>query len=316
VITSGELNADPLVRRRFGSNPLAGPTGGNPTRDADASGVALGLGYASREGGLAADLGTTPLGFRTTNLVGGVEVAPRLAENLRLRLTAERRAVTDSLLSWSGARDPLSGRTFGGVVRTGGKAQLEYAAGPANFYLGGGWSVLEGEGVVRNTRAELGAGVAYTVFRRPDEELTVGADLVHLAYDRNLRHFTLGHGGYFSPQAYTALNIPVDYRARTGDLSWRVGATVGYGNWREDGAPVFPGDPARQGALEGAAAGDTTLRPRYAGQSQGGFVGGLRADAEYALTPALRVGGLLRYDRAANWNEARGMLFARYRLQP
>jgi len=42
---------------------------------------------------VAVDAGTTPLGFRTTNVVGGVEVAPLLTDSLRLRVTAERRAV-------------------------------------------------------------------------------------------------------------------------------------------------------------------------------------------------------------------------------
>jgi hypothetical protein len=35
---------------------------------------------------------------------------------------------------------------------------------------------------------------------------------------------------------------------------------------------------------------------------------------EYTVTPNLRIGGLLRYDRTANWNEARGLVFARYRF--
>jgi hypothetical protein len=173
--------------------------------------------------------------------------------------------------------------------------------------------VLEGRGVADNARLEAGAGASYAVFRRPDSELTTGLDLYYAAYDKNLRHFTLGHGGYFSPQSYAALNLPVDYRARTGDLSWRLGATLGYASWREDSTPVFPGDAGAQAQLQAAAASDPTLATSYAGKTQSGFVGGLRADAEYPLTSQFRLGGQLRYDRAADWNEARGMLYLRYR---
>ena len=49
-------------------------------------------------------------------------------------------------------------------------------------------------------------------------------------------------------------------------------------------------------------------------QSQSGVIGSLRADLEYALTHDLALGAMLRYDRAADWNEARAGVFVRYRL--
>ncbi|HZF74919.1 MAG TPA: cellulose synthase subunit BcsC-related outer membrane protein [Acetobacteraceae bacterium] len=290
AISAGELRGSDTALARAGFGPGAARPAGN----GDASGVGLGLGW--QRGAVALDVGTTPLGFRTTNLVGGIEVAPRLTDNLRLRVTGERRAVTDSLASWAGQRDSL-GRTFGGVVRTGGRAQLEYTAGPATFYAGGGYAVFEGQNVEDNNRVEAGAGLSYAVFRRPDEELTTGLDLVYLAYDRNQRAFTFGNGGYFSPQSYAAVNLPVDWRGRSGDWSWRLGGTVGYANWRED--PV-----------QGFAGSTTSL----AGQSQSCATGGARGDLEYALTPQLRLGAGLRYDRAADWNETRGQFYLRYRL--
>ncbi|GGC26551.1 hypothetical protein GCM10011504_00980 [Siccirubricoccus deserti] len=45
------------------------------------------------------------------------------------------------------------------------------------------------------------------------------------------------------------------------------------------------------------------------------MIGGLRGDIEYPLTPQLRLGGLFRYDRAADWNEARGLVYLRYRTE-
>lgn len=312
AISSGNLSGDVASLRRFGTNALAGPSGGTAPSDTSAAGVGLDIGW--RRGMLALDVGTTPLGFRTTNLVGGIEAAPLIADNLRLRVIGERRAVTDSLLSWSGQRDPQSGRVWGGVVRTGGRAQLEYSAGPMSFYAGGGYSTFEGEGVADNSRIEAGAGMSYAVFRRPEEELTTGLDLVYFGYDKNLRHFTLGHGGYFSPQSYAALNLPVDWRSRSGDFSWRLGGTIGFASWREKSAPLFPTDAGLQAQVQAAAASDPTLLARYPGQARTGVTGEARADLEYAVTPQLRLGTALRYDRAANWNEARGLVYLRYRL--
>jgi hypothetical protein len=328
TISTGQLdNGNLSTLRSFGSNMVVGslyqPTGqpNGPSqavrdrytpRDDTASGVGLGLAYARNA--FTADIGTTPLGFREQNIIGGVEIAPALTDTLKLRVTGERRPVTDSLLSWSGMRDPNTGRTWGGVVRTGGRAQLEVGTQPVSFYVGGGYSGLQGEGVAKNNRIEAGAGASWVVYREPDEELIAGMDLVYFAYDKNQRLFSLGNGGYFSPQSYTAALFPVDWRARSGNLAWRVGGTIGYQAYREGAAKYFPLDPAMQSQAELAAASDATLRSSLPASTHSGISGGLRGDVEYSVTPNLRIGGLLRYDRTANWNEARGLVFARYRF--
>ncbi|WP_043361904.1 cellulose biosynthesis protein BcsC [Belnapia sp. F-4-1] len=324
-IASGKLNADNVEGlRAYGSNALApGLQGTTPSaspadrqrltaRDTTATGVGLGLGYARES--FRADVGTSPIGFREQNFLGGVEFAPELSPTLKLRLTAERRSVTDSLLSWSGLRDPVSGQVWGGVVRTGGRAQLEYGAGPVGLYAGAGYSTFTGRNTASNNRFEAGAGASYAIWRRPGDELTTGLDLVYFAYDNNQRLFTTGNGGYFSPQSYFAANIPVDWRGRDGDLSWRLGGTIGYQSYREDAARYFPTDAGAQAALESSLGADPTARASQAARSASGIIGGVRGDIDYAVTPNLRIGALLRYDRTANWNEARGMFFARYRF--
>lgn len=312
AISAGSLPLDLASLQSFGSNPVAFPGNMRRPLDDSASGVAFGASY--QRDWFRADVGTTPIGFRTTNVVGGVELAPSLGGGWRVRMTGERRAVTDSLLSWAGARDGLTGQSWGSVVRTGGRAQVEYTQGPATFYAGGGYSVFQGENVRDNARVEAGAGMNYAVVRRPNEQVTVGLDLVYFAYDENLRFFTLGHGGYFSPQDYTAVNVPIDWRARSGDWSWRLGASVGYALWSEDRSPIFPNDPALQGALAARVGQDPRIQAFYPSQSEAGLVGSVRADLEYALTPDLALGATFRYDRSADWNEGRTGVYVRYRL--
>ncbi|KAA2214449.1 cellulose biosynthesis protein BcsC [Teichococcus oryzae] len=321
-IDAGSISQDTGTLRRFGGNALSLPgqnTAITPAQargltpaDSSAAGVSLALGYTRDN--FALDIGSSPLGFRKQNLLGGVEVAPALSSSLRLRVTAERRAMTDTMLSWAGMRDPVSGQLWGGVVRNTARGQFEISAGDTNFYVGGGYSTIEGDGVADNTRIEAGAGLSHALFRTADAELVTGLDLVYQSYDKNLRLFTLGHGGYYSPQSYVGATIPLDYRARAGLLSYRLGGTVGIASWREDRAAFFPTDGGRQSQLEALAAADPTITAFYPGQSQTGFTGGLRGDLEYEVTPVLRLGAALRYDKSADWSEARGLIYARYRL--
>ena len=301
-LQTGSLSQNPQVQQRFGSS---GAYGATQSPRGTAAGAAVSLGYA-RGDWLRADIGSSPFGFPNgTQVLGGVEVAPLIAENLRVRVTGERRSVTDSLLSWAGQTDRIAGRSWGQVVRTGGRAQLETSVGAATLYAGGGYATYDGSHVARNTRTEGGVGLSYPVLTRPDGGVTVGADLVYFAFDRNLRYFSLGQGGYYSPQSFYALNVPVDYRGRSGDFSYRLGATAGYAVRRESSSPLFPIDPDLQGRAEARARTDATALARYPAQSQQSFVGNVRADLDYALTPQMNLGASFRYDKAANWEETR-----------
>ena len=108
----------------FGTNPLRVAQGLPVLRPASqtATGVGLDVAYSYRFA--TVDIGTTPLGFLRENVIGGIDLAPTIAPNLRLHGIGERRAVTDSVLSYAGARDPGTGQTFGGVTRTRGYLAL------------------------------------------------------------------------------------------------------------------------------------------------------------------------------------------------
>ena len=300
-LDSGSLGQGFDTQRRFGAGALGGPAQ-NPR--STAAGVNLGVTY--RRGDVFRfDVGSSPLGFPTTTLLGGIEFAPQIG-TARLRLTGERRSVEDSLLSWAGQRDRTTGRNWGNVVRTGGRGQVELPLGPGYIYAGGGYSVFEGENVASNSRVEAGAGFSYPIIRNPGGELSVGTDLVYFGYERNQSNFTFGQGGYFSPQSYAAFNVPVDYRGRSGDLSYRLGGTAGYAVFRQEATALFPNDPALQRQLAARAATSATpLLTTTPSRNQQNFVGGLRADLDYAVTPRINLGAGFRYDKAANWDETR-----------
>jgi Tfp pilus assembly protein PilF len=300
----GSAVFDNLINAAFGRTVIAAP--GSQT----ATGLGLDLGYTDKW--LTGDVGSTPLGFRITNVVGGVEIAPTIAQDVVLRVTGERRAVTDSLLAYAGTYDPGTGLTWGGVTRTRVHAQLEFSPGQANFYAGGGYDWLSGKNVMSNNELELGAGGSYPVYKTPSDEVRVGLNLVYFGYQNNQDHFTLGYGGYFSPQDYVAAVVPVTWNATRGPLTYTVGGSLGLQSFNANGGAIFPTSVNLQNAVAEYSLLDTSVQGSYASQNVSGIVGGLNGSFEYHLTPTLLVGGSAAYQKSADWNEADVMAFARY----
>ncbi len=306
-LMSGNVPGDSGSQALFGTGAFGHTP---PPSQQQASGVGLSLAY--RFGWLAADVGSSPLGFQQENVLGGIELAPEIAPNLRLRVLGERRAVTDSVLSYAGTKDPATGIAWGGVTRSRGHAQLELSLGAASFYFGGGYAVLQGHNVEQNTEYEFGAGGSYPIWRNGNDEVRLGLDLVYFSYDKNLNFFTLGQGGYFSPQSYFAGLIPIRYTGKTDTLTWSVGGSIGYQVYNQNSSPVFPNNPALQSALVTAASTNSTIIPVHPGSSSSGVVGGADGSIEYRLDPSFRLGGRASYQHAGNWSEATATVFARY----
>jgi predicted Zn-dependent protease len=308
-LSAGDVPGDPTSQASFGT----GAFGNHPAPPSQhAEGIGLSLGY--QLDWLKTDVGMSPLGFQQTNVLGGVEASPEIADGVTLRVVGERRAVTDSVLSYAGTEDPATGTQWGGVTRMRGRAQLEFSVHGVDVYAGGGYAKLAGTNVASNTEYELGTGVSYPIWRRAGEELRVGIDLVYFAYDKNLRFFSLGQGGYFSPQSYFAGLIPVHYTAKSDNLTWSLGGSLGYQTYNERSSPVFPNDSGLQSALVAAAASNPGIITVYPGRSASGLVGGVEGSIEYNVGPAFRIGGRGSFQHAGDWSEGKGMLFARYIL--
>ncbi len=298
-------------KQLFGTNPLntSGVFGSGGSQKA--AGAALNVAYAY--GPLSADVGSTPIGFRETNVVGGVQYAPRLSNNLVLRLTAERRAVTDSLLSYGGQRDPQTGQAWGGVTRNRLYAQFEQQVGPYTIYYGAGGAGLYGDKVQSNSELEAGAGFTAPVWTTPTQEVRAGTTLVYFGYNRNLGNYTVGQGGYFSPQMFMAALFPVTYRQQINpDLSYLVGGTLGVQTFRSKSESVFPTDPGLQSQLAAASAAGGTIAARYGGNHEIGPAGGARAEVDYRVNDRLHIGGKIGFDRAGNFTEGAALVYARY----
>ncbi|MBB2205539.1 cellulose synthase subunit BcsC-related outer membrane protein [Gluconacetobacter takamatsuzukensis] len=297
ALSSGSGNMNYLEGlREVGTAALTGDYGAALGRF-HAVGVGTDLAYA--RDWLRVDIGSSPLGFRTTNLLGEIEVSPQITSQMRIRLTAERRAVNDSVVAYSGLRDPLTGVTWGGVTRNRATGQLEYGDALMNFYARGGFAYLQGHDTPDNIEYEAGAGGSVSVYKDTLQEVHLGVDMTWFRYNNNQYAFTLGNGGYFSPQTFFSLLVPVRYAGHSGKWVWKAGASLGYQSYRSRSALFYPTSNLLQAVLD---ARDPTgaLVP---GVSSSGLVGGANASVSYQVSPALRVAGDFLYQKAGPWNE-------------
>ena len=120
---------------------------------------------------------------------------------------------------------------------------------------------------------------------------------------RNLQFFSLGQGGYFSPQSYFATLLPVHYTSKSDSLDWSIGGSVGYQVYNESASPVFPDNPGLQSQLFSTAATTPGLLTSYPSHSASGVVGGVDGSVDYRVSDNFRIGGRANYQHAGNWSE-------------
>jgi hypothetical protein len=139
----------------------------------------------------------------------------------------------------------------------GGHLDLSLATGLLTWYGYGEVHRLIGYQVADNLRAAAGGGIDLELYRGAFGRLVAGPTLALAGYDRNLRFFTVGHGGYFSPQRFVHGGLAVKWWGGE-RFRWEVVAEPGYDAFEEASAPAFPLSSDQRG-----------LDP-YPGQSSGG----------------------------------------------
>lgn len=262
VIMESELAASAVIANSLRLSLVARPTTVSAGRSDATSDLRFGLLPATvafdnpSQGGLGLEAqvstdtfglwaGSTPQGFLVSNFVGGFRFRPL---NGPLTLNFSREALRDTLLSFAGAQDPVSRQIWGGVTATGASLRTDFGDERAGLYAGGGYQILEGRNVVRNNRIELFAGGYRRVLTNVHGSLNVGLFAMGMGYRHNLRFFTFGHGGYFSPQRYILVTAPVEWRGSWNRrLQYAIAASAGPQNFREDASAYFPTMPLLQG---------------------------------------------------------------------
>lgn len=301
-LDAGSVGTDESASR-FGNGAASAARIGSQ-RD---SGIGLGVAYAGTDSGLTADIGTTPLGFQYTTAVGGVSVQRPLDGNTNAHygISLSRRAVTDSVTSFAGTTDQRDGRSWGGVTANGIRAELGFDDSDVGVYGYGSLHKLLGHNVESNTRVEVGGGVYKYLQNTTDNTLTAGLSATVFGYENNQDFFTYGHGGYFSPQSYFAVGVPVTWQQRNDRFTYQLKGSLGIQSFQQDAVDYFPNDKALQ-ATDGR---------RYADQSKSGLGYSLEATGEYKFGPKLFVGGTLGLNNASDYKQYNVGMYVRYTFE-
>lgn len=268
------------------------------------TGVALGAGYLSDA--WRVDLGTSPLGFPVHYLVGGVRYRFD-AGPASFSVNASRRPETSSVLSYAGMRDPWTGAVWGGVRRDGVNLRASVDVGRTNLFAELGAGVLSGRNVERNAEVTLRTGFTVPVYERATMKVSTGLVGNAWHYAQNLRYYTYGQGGYYSPQRYLSLGVPIEWAGRHDALSWDLTVTGGISNSYEKDSLYYPTFSAQRAAQ--VAAGFV-----YAGSSTRGvsFSYGVNGIVEYRVNPHLSVGAQLQIDRSHDYAPSSALVYLRY----
>lgn len=276
-----------------------------------AAGVAFSLGFEGRD--LQLDFGTTPLGFPVSGWVGGIRKRGDLG-GFSYSVDLSRRPVTSSLLSYAGTRDPNGGAVWGGVQATGARVGLSWdQGGDFGFWSSLGLHRLAGRNVAANDRLQLMAGGYRRLVNEDDRLLTVGLTAMAWRLSENAGEFTFGHGGYYSPESYRSLALPITWGQRTARFSYVLRGAVSRSWSRTAAADYFPTDAALQARAQ-ALQGQTGVDPHYSAGSGGGTGRAFAAAWEYQLGPQLYLGGRLEIERSEGYAPDRLLLYFRHAL--
>lgn len=276
------------------------------------SAAGIGGEFQLRAPSFAASLGYTPHGFLVENVTGGIYVHPPTSH---FTLTFGRDPITDTQLSYAGLRDLGSkgptyiGNTWGGVVTNAGELQLAFGGPQAGWYIQGGGQYITGQHVQTNKRIDGDAGAYWSVLHHPDYgTLQVGMNFFGMHYDHNLRYFTYGQGGYFSPAAYILAGVPFTFNGHHGPrFHYRATGSIGLQAFQENSTPYYPLDPTIQFARN---------NPYYPEKTAVGGNYTFEGEGAYAIAEHWYVGGYLSFNNTRDYASNKGGFYVRYLFRP
>lgn len=274
------------------------------------------------------DIGTTPLGFEVKDWVGSIAYSNNW-KKISWTLTASRRPISSSLLSFSGAKDPGTGIRWGGARATGLSLSLSYDEGGKH----GVWADLSahkitGQHIQDNERARFMAGYYYKIINDDHRRLSVGLNTMLWHYKYDASGYTLGQGGYYSPQRYVSFSLPISYRQRTDNWAFELNTSISWSRSKiksSDKYPLnlnWPADAAgycAQFSQCDITESDYTrfLNNRTNVSSRGGGFGyTVRALAERRLDSNWRLGAGIDIQKAKDYTPSHAFIYLRYSFAP
>ncbi len=183
------------------------------------------------------EVGTTPLN-------GPVYPLPTLTFEMkqdRWRINLHQYPVMESILSYTGLKDPYGGREWGRVLQTGAEAELNIIpSSPYWLTLLAGYDYYWGDNVKGNN-AINGTVSAGKTFSRNVLDYSLGLFFTTQHFERNSNFFTFGHGGYFSPDVFLMAGPTLGIKTKPYKSYYlNAEAAVGYLYFRTEDSPFLP----------------------------------------------------------------------------
>lgn len=310
-----DTDADGRHTQLYGTCAFPGLQGCRGTRPQD-SGTTVAVGWQNER--WSVDLGHSPLGFTVGNWLGGASYSWDYA-GLGWTLTASRRPLTNSLLSYAGAVDPRTGTHWGGVTASGASLGLSYDHGGRHgVWADFGQHWLRGLNVADNRRTRVMSGYYYKLVDRVDQRLRIGTNAMFWHFDKDLGEYSLGQGGYYSPQRWFSVGLPVSYAWRDADWSLLLEGAVSRSWSHSSASEYYPlsglvTDLAAQSGLDPQALAAANVRQGGNGGTLGYRFGG---KLERRLSDHWVLGGGFEWQHSPDYAPSQAQVYLRYTFEP
>ncbi|PKM11038.1 MAG: hypothetical protein CVV13_10750 [Gammaproteobacteria bacterium HGW-Gammaproteobacteria-3] len=226
------------------------------------------------------------------------------------QLESYSQPIRQSILSYTGIKDPFRGslqaplneapNEWGRVLSTGFKSSVFYqfnkdwnGSGSIDF----AWQ--DGKNVANNNSISVAGALGRNFVLKGFDYFNVGPSFNYQHFDKNLSHFTLGHGGYFSPSHYYSILGGVNFLTEEGRAYVIRGhVNAGFQGIKEASSPWFP-----------------TLAPelgRFDSAHDSGEALDIELKGVWLLTPEIQLGGGGAIRKTSGFEDYTGGLFIRY----
>lgn len=248
------------------------------------------------------DIGIAPIG-------GPVSPAPLFragVERATWKLGAHQEPVAESILSFTGLKDPYGDDAWGRVVKAGVEGQYTFSFNDYWLSLKAGYDKYTGQNVIKNEAVTGTVAFGKSEMIKSlggDYEVNAGIFSSYSGFKRNLAFYTFGHGGYFSPQKFYVIGPIVSFQTKHCEKQWTAGnITVNYRYFRNDDAYQFPYLPPQALIYRGS----TTRGIGYAGA----------IEEHRLLGPHWAASVAVKYDRSADYIEWKAAANLTYSFEP
>lgn len=285
-LDSGSLGTSPYDSK-FGRCYASGCDGSAQ----DDFGTALAFAYADDK--FSFDFGTAPQGFvYDDDYLFGAGYDFEIGE-ASLGLEVYRRAVTGSQLSFAG--QSADGVRFGAVRRSGAALNLSIDRGERHgIWAQAAFEHYSGHKVDDNDAVKLMGGWYQRLINQNNREWRTGLTAMYWHFEQDLSGYTIGQGGYYSPQHYLSVGPNTSWRERSENWSYVVDASVSLSWSKTEDNQRYPLAHLAEGLPDRDAVED--------GDSSAGIFGRLYAAGMVRLSPRLTLGAELTLQHADGYS--------------